>query len=171
MTPYCHTRPNLELNLGWVPACKSQLASWATEWYYYRQEPPGRQGAGDHINVWGPVSQLYWSDWILNPRYFVLVCPHPNFVLVWLHPYFVLVCPHTYFVSLSPHVFCVSLSLPVFCVSLFPPVFWFGLSPPIRILCICPGTNCHYSFGSTFFGGNILFGPNFFDPTFFLTWK
>ena len=34
----------------------SQLASWATEWYYYCQEPPGRPT--DHINVWGPVSLL-----------------------------------------------------------------------------------------------------------------
>ena len=32
---FCHTRPNLELNLGWVPACKSQFASWATKWHDY----------------------------------------------------------------------------------------------------------------------------------------
>ena len=83
---YCHTQPNLlELNFGWVPTCKSQLASWAKEWYYYHQELPGR--LINHLNVWGPVFQL---------------------LLIRLDSKSKVFC-----VSLSPAIFCVSLSPPI----------------------------------------------------------
>ena len=101
-----------------------QLASWATEWYHYSQEPPDRPA--DHPTT-SMFEVLYlsfcWFNWILYPRYFVLVCSHP------------------YFVSVSPPVFCDSLSSPLFCVS---------PSPPVRILCN-PDTNCYSSFGPNIF--------------------
>ena len=67
---YCHTRPNLELNFGWVPACKSQLASWATKWHDYvpvdhhHHPPDGLLKNWEHrsLGVW----KLFEGVWVVS---------------------------------------------------------------------------------------------------------
>ena len=110
----------LDFQLSWKSG-KFQLARWGHRVVLLLS---GTGRPPDHLNVWGPVSQLlhirsslnfksrfvwssrtgdnchgnicphiicpgpsfYWSDWILNPDFFVLVCPYPYFVLVCPHP-------------------------------------------------------------------------------------